>query len=357
VDLNTLVRSDVLNRQPVEPGLCVHWLAIEGVQPLIPMNSVSVGGVMTNTGLKRKFYTFNNDTNDHQNADNLNLSVRQLLPHLLSEELQLYFQKITLAIESGTTMEEQVAALGSVRCDSGVQELVPFFIKFVSQQILRSLDRTEYVRTLVRLTDALISNVNLHLELHLHHLFPAIITCVIARRLSATPADDHWSLRMEAALVLVKACDKYSEQYTTLKSRVIKSHVEALAPGRPLASQFGGIVGITAFGPKTIEAFLLNVAVSYWDKWRADEEKLIKIRNGAAGELLYEIRQCQTALLNALGVYVAQGGSLYEQVNDMDTEAFTDRFGEKLIPFQYDEMGYSYGSCFFVNDAVGTIIS
>lgn len=30
----------------------------------------------------------------------------------------------------------------------------------------------------------------------------------------------------------------------------------------------------------------------------------------------------------------------------MDTEAFMDRFSEKLIPFQYDEMEYSYGSCF-----------
>lgn len=169
VDLNALVRSDVLNRQPVEPGLCVHWLAIEGVQPLIPMNGAGV-----TTGFKRKFYTLNNTNTDgiisnngtkNQNADRLNLSVRQLLPHLLSEELQLYFQKITLAIESGT-IEEQVTALGSVRSDAGMQELVPFFVKFISQQILRSLDRTEYARTLVRLTDALISNVNLHLELH-----------------------------------------------------------------------------------------------------------------------------------------------------------------------------------------------
>lgn len=109
---------------------------------------------------------------------------------------------------------------------------------------------------------------------------------------------------MEAALVLVRACDKYSEQYTTLKSRVIKSHVEALAPGRPFASQFGGIVGITAFGTKAVEAFLLNVAVSYWDKWKEDESKLMKIGDDATtrtsstvGDTLFEIRQCQTALL------------------------------------------------------------
>lgn len=42
----------------------------------------------------------------------------------------------------------------------------------------------------------------------LHQLLPALITCVVAKRLSSLPSDNHWALRSEAAQVLLQACDR-----------------------------------------------------------------------------------------------------------------------------------------------------
>ena len=39
---------------------------------------------------------------------------------------------------------------------------------------------------------ALLANEDLDLERYLHQLMPAALTCCVARRLGAAPADDHW---------------------------------------------------------------------------------------------------------------------------------------------------------------------
>ena len=39
---------------------------------------------------------------------------------------------------------------------------------------------------------ALLANDDLDLERYLHQLMPAALTCCVARRLGAAPADDHW---------------------------------------------------------------------------------------------------------------------------------------------------------------------
>ena len=41
----------------------------------------------------------------------------------------------------------------------------------------------------------------------LHQLLPAVLTMVVAQRLSSKSFDNHWILRYEAALCLVQACN------------------------------------------------------------------------------------------------------------------------------------------------------
>ena len=47
---------------------------------------------------------------------------------------------------------------------------------------------------------------------------------------------------------------------------------EATAADKPLPTIFGGIVAITMFGPKAIDAFLLPLTVPYFKKWDASLE-------------------------------------------------------------------------------------
>ena len=113
----------------------------------------------------------------------------------------------------------------------------------------------------------------------------------MARRLASSPADDHWSLREEAARTLVLACRKFGDRYATLRARILRTLCEALGPDRPLPTRYGGIVGLALFGPRAVDAFLLPVATVYWDSWEAALEKEEKMGKR------FEIRQCQTALL------------------------------------------------------------
>ena len=257
VDLNEYLKTEMTLRPPSEIGLRAHWLAVDGVQPDIPENPPPIGAVVeaddgpaggmagagggaipqVGVGALRAYQQ--RDLTVHRVEDDEDLeavaaaageddkadsagggggpsaasggggaggvSVRQLLPRLLSEELRLYFTRITLAVERGNPAQVE-SALSAIGKDSGIQELVPFFVRFVSRQIYDNVGRVEYCRTLVRLAKKLVSNPHLHLELNLHQLLPPLITCVVARRLAGGDGGNHWALREEAAEVLMAAC-------------------------------------------------------------------------------------------------------------------------------------------------------
>ena len=73
--------------------------------------------------------------------------------------------------------------------------------------------------------------------------------------------------------------------------------MEALAADRPLPSQFGGVVGITSFGPLAVEAFLIPSASHLWDKWQFALDGI-----PPKSEETIELNQCQNALLVS-GIY------------------------------------------------------
>jgi len=243
VDLNTYLVSEPKFTAPTEIGMIIHWLAVDGVQPSIPQNPVEIISRSRNDSQAHMIEEY--EEHDTESGSS-SFSVRQLLPRLLAEELRLYFNRVTLAIERGNPIQQD-SVLISVAQDSGTQELVPFFTRYISRQIYHNIDvgNAELTCTLIRLAYALISNTHLHIELNLHQLLPSLISCVVARRLSSRPFENHWQLRIEASKTLAVATQKYTEQYSTLKARLIKILCEAMEPGKPLGSQYGGIVGIS----------------------------------------------------------------------------------------------------------------
>ena len=338
VDLNEFLTSEMQERVPTEISMSMHWLAVDGVQPQIPQNpthsNIISNNIISTTNRKKKTNedkanssssSLHNDNNapttkeendeddmdaveeedkDEDEIDGVSssataASVRQLLPRLLSEELQLYFTRVTVAMERGTP-PQQDAALLSVGRDAGTQELVPFFSRYISSQIYKNIGKPLYCCTLIRLAHALFTNPHLHLELHLHQILPAVITCVVAKRLSSSFSynhhnADHWSLRKQAALALAQACIIFGNDYTTLKPRVVKTLCEAMGPDKPLTTQYGGIVGISLFGPKAVDAFILPLATLYWNKWESVLQTIE--HDNDDHELKLELQQCQRALL------------------------------------------------------------
>jgi len=178
VDLEDYLKSEMQLRPPLEVGLTTHWLAVDGQQPDLPQNPVAGSGIVGRSAVIEADQLGDATTaldGTMNAAGSSAVRVSQLLPLLLSEELQLYFTRITLAIQRGgatpTTRQQQDAALASVARDVGLQELVPFFIKYIAQELHHHVGNPDHCRTLVRLAQAMLQNPHLHLELHVSDSF------------------------------------------------------------------------------------------------------------------------------------------------------------------------------------------
>ena len=197
IDLNAYLLSENAIRPPCELGMTLHWLAVEGVSPLIPANDVwnrrkvhmiendgennktlqiqSLGGSKDITPLLDAMYNcdyLENDEDDDTTTvatnNSSSIRIRELQQRLLSEELQLYYARVTSTIESSSNFTELHVALQGIRSDSGIQELVPFLSRFVGLGLSskKNLTNTDYCRRLVKVFDAMLDNTNLHLDLH-----------------------------------------------------------------------------------------------------------------------------------------------------------------------------------------------
>ena len=143
-------------------------------------------------------------------------------------------------------------------------------------------------------------------------------------------------LSSTAAHIYFHACpNRFGEQYTTLKARVLRTLCEALSPDMPLTTQYGGIVGISRFGPKAVDAFLLPLATSYWTRW--EEALKASAYNDINGR--FELQQCQRALLEGLALFMLSV-SPEEQSERVDWDAMSEVFGERLIPLRPEPSEY-----------------
>ena len=185
VDLKEYLRSEMDFRPPQEVGLTVHWLAVNGHQPRIPQNPMerprrgrAVAGLVhryDQAGDEDVLEAAAAAAEDVSSpaaaaAKKGSVQVSQLRAQLLSEELQLYFVRVTSTLERGgatpTARKQQDAALASVGRDTGLQELVPFLVHYILNSYEAHVGNPEQSHTLVRLVQALLVNPHLHLELH-----------------------------------------------------------------------------------------------------------------------------------------------------------------------------------------------
>jgi transcription initiation factor TFIID subunit 6 len=133
---------------------------------------------------------------------------------------------------------------------------------------------------------------------------------------------------------------RFGEDYATLKARVLRSLCEAVGPDKALSTQYGGIVAVSLFGSKAINAFILPLALEYWKQWN---ESLARI-NGL--EQRMEIQMCQQATLAALSIFLGpENNQESPEALDMQWKDLEDTFGDSLVLLSTtDEKEYS--TCF-----------
>ncbi|KAL8744678.1 MAG: hypothetical protein Q9190_003101 [Brigantiaea leucoxantha] len=257
VDFEKLINAP-LPKVPREISFTAHWLAVEGVQPSIPQNPATVD--TRSQELVPKGPGAN--PNISAMSGNDNVAVKPLVKHVLSKELQLYFDKVCSALLDEADEESRVAALASLRSDPGLHQLVPYFVQFISEKVTHTLKNLFVLTQMMQLTSAMLDNKYLYIDPYVASLIPPILTCLVGRRLGfyapSTPLA-HLSLRNLAAALLSVVCKKYAKSSHTLKPRLARTCLKHfLDPTKPLGANYGGIIGLQAIGgAEVVRALIL----------------------------------------------------------------------------------------------------
>ncbi|GAA5968304.1 hypothetical protein JCM11641_003804 [Rhodosporidiobolus odoratus] len=250
IDLSKVIKTE-LPSVPRDVSFTAHWLAIEGVQPLIKENP-------TPQELARyapKPATASLLPSSSSAAGQPASTVTPLVKHVLSRELQLYFTRLTEALGSGSagaavpSSEVRDAALGSVRSDPGLHQLVPYLIAWGGEQISNNLHDLPALQRALDLFHAMLENPTLFVEPYLHQLTPPILTCLLTSALPFVSAGTDPSpptIRTLAAALLHLLLERHAYAYPSLLPRVTKTLLRGLAgESRGLGGRWGAARGLS----------------------------------------------------------------------------------------------------------------
>lgn len=189
IDFDRVVREEkVFLPKPV--GYTAHWLAVEGVQPLIPENPPALPKPVTEgqdskpgRATSPKPTTTNGTlpptppsptrTSGLSNALRSTLPGKQtLVKQVLSRELQLYYARLTASLlPPGHDDVKRTAALASLRHDAGLQPLLPYLVRWVAEGVVATLKNESPTDTdgqvldvLIEVLSALLGNQSLFVE-------------------------------------------------------------------------------------------------------------------------------------------------------------------------------------------------
>lgn len=242
VDFEKLINAP-LPKVPREISFTAHWLAIEGVQPSIPQNP-------TSTDSTRHQELLPKGPNANPNLAALggyDTTVKPLVKHILSAEIQLYFERITTAILDENNEEYRHAAFNSVRTDPGLHQLIPYFNNFVAEKVTHSLKDIFVLTQMLHLTNALLQNNAIFIDPYITGFVPPVLTCLIGKSLGSLSDSVAASteLRDLAASLVMALARKHGKSITTLKPRLARTLLKAfLDPNKSFGAHYGAIMGL-----------------------------------------------------------------------------------------------------------------
>ncbi|CEL62562.1 Transcription initiation factor TFIID subunit 6 OS=Schizosaccharomyces pombe (strain 972 / ATCC 24843) GN=taf6 PE=1 SV=1 [Rhizoctonia solani AG-1 IB] len=282
IDFDKALKEEVITVPP-PVRYTAHWLAIEGIQPLVPENpttSAETKPAGTTQGppspRTRKQGVAAPTTNT--GATTPTTAAATLVKHALPRELQLYHDRLSSALISGNE-RKRTAALSSLRADAGLQALLPYLIRWVGETVVRvlkgegathagddgsdddamigsdELDRAK-LDIMLDALKALLDNKTLFVEPYLHQIMPPILSILLTASLGSSSSFSSFDtnppprhVRMHAASLLSHVLNLHGPTYPSLGARVLKTLIlGATAPGRQRGTREGALRGLAALG-------------------------------------------------------------------------------------------------------------
>lgn len=291
LDFEKIVNAE-LPPVPRVSSFTAHWLAIEGVQPIVPQNPLPadikalpppVRGA-TSSILNNNLFASSlsatelPDSSLDSTHNDTSLPVRPLVRHVLSKELKLFFDKVVAALISTDPEKDhlKLAALSSLKSDPGLHQLVPYLIQFVAEQITNHLHSIDLLSTMLEVISALADNKTVFLDPYVHALMPCILTLLLAKRLGIVVKDkskpeyndalrSQMAVREFAAVLLRHIVAAYGSSYSTLRPRVTRTLLRALLnPSNPAGTHFGALLGLKNMGSEVVRLVLLGNVRAWW---------------------------------------------------------------------------------------------
>jgi len=253
-----------LPKLPLDISIRTHWLAIEGKQPTINENpeiiskaDLTADSLDPMKSLTKKRY-------------NLDASkIKSSNPHELSLEQQIYYKEITEACV-GSDEPKRQEAMASLASETGLHQIVPRLVLFISEGVKVNLMQYNLAILiyLMRMTSSLLENKSLYCEKYLHQLFPAVMSCILAKQLCARPeADNHWALRDYAAVRSALMVKMFSSNIHGLRNRIMRIFLRTFNNERlPLVTHYGALIGLCEMGKEMIEELVFPIIRTLGDR-------------------------------------------------------------------------------------------
>ena len=266
MDLMEFVTSP-LPKVPLEPSIHAHWLAVDGIQPVVPENppQLSIQDQQRAGSLSTLPSNLPKGpgkvTESDERMDEIDQSkLKPLYAHSLSMEQQMYFIEITDAI-IGLSDQKRQEALTSLSTDTGLYQLLPYFSNFFIEGVRVNIAQRKLspLRHLLRMLKAVLDNPSVSMEKCLHEIVPGLISCIISRQVCPRPEiEDHWSLKEMAAKLMASICKRFNSssnnlqaRYTRILTRVLNDH------SSNITMHYGAIAGLSELGTETIGTILI----------------------------------------------------------------------------------------------------
>ncbi|KAF8920164.1 transcription initiation factor TFIID complex 60 kDa subunit [Mucidula mucida] len=268
IDFDRILREEKISMLP-GVNWTAHWLAVEGVQPLIPENPPAIprdvepeagkSPLLTNGTAASSLQAVTTKKQQQQQQQQ-----QQLVKQVLSRELQLYYSRLTSSLLPPTSdFAKRTAALASLKNDAGLQALLPYLIKWVGEGVvgalkdgLQSENDGRVLEVLLDVISSLMENKTLFVEPYLHQILPPILSTLLHSSLPPSHAE---YLRTSAAQTLSRLLTQHSTTYPSLSPRIMKTLLLGLvAPGKSKGTREGAIRGLMGVGKEAVRKGLVE---------------------------------------------------------------------------------------------------
>ena len=194
IDFDRVLREEKITL-PKPVSWTAHWLAVEGVQPLISENPPAITkDTEEPSALKPLTGQPSTSALTTQSTVKGRQQNQQLVKQVLSRELQLYYARLTSSLSPPAPEDyaKRTAALASLRHDAGLQALLPYLVRWVAEGVVNTLrtgTQTEadgrVLEVLLDVISALLDNSTLFVEPYVSR--PWIVLPSLTRPFLASP--------------------------------------------------------------------------------------------------------------------------------------------------------------------------